>query len=327
MLTERRSTAGVLAEAEPRAASVLVRWLDPVNGRETDAEAALQDILHDGIILVRRSGAALPDHGSVIRLVVMTMDGPFVIHAKVARRIGPNAALVRPMTDTRLQERRRWPRVNLPPVELTIHSDGAAPVSPRVLDLSLRGARFESTVAFSSGDRLSITLRWNGHRISVTAMVIAAVDRGDGISIYRCRFESLDRAAEGELALLINDLQPGRPARVARLHLNRVPTMASLLLLGGRAEGDPFEIRLVELGATTMRFTSGRRLQRGAILQLDIAVSDAPPFVVDAEVTSVEEISGGFAYDAKLRVVSDVARSTILSSIVRFLISERSREN
>jgi hypothetical protein len=326
MVAEQRLAGIVSDSTPPSSATVRVRWLDPASGRELDTEAALQDIVHDGLIVVRRQGAPLPAPGQVLRLVFQTDNGPFVMHAKTARQLGTNAALVRPMTDARLHERRRWPRVALPPVELHLRHGDRDVVSARVLDLSVRGARFETDLRVASGDQLEFELRWGEKRIGGTAVVIAAVDPGTGVRLCRCRFEGLEPDHESELALLIHDLLPAASPRVARLHLNQVPTTASVLLLGEWVEGDPFEIQVRELGVSLVRFTSKRQVPSGAILRIDLTIDGAPPFVVDAEVRSVEPVSGGWQYDAKLRALSDAARRVIMANIVRFLVTQSHRE-
>lgn len=326
MVTEAHLTRSASDLAPAGAATVRVRWLDPASGRELTAEAALQDIVHEGLILVRRQGVPFPAPGQVLRLVFQTVDGPFVMHAKTARLVGPNAALVRPMTDARLHERRRWPRVSLPPVELRLRHGADDFTTGRVLDLSARGARFETGLFVTSGDRLDVELRWAEHCIAATALVIAAVDAGSGLRLCRCRFEGLEPEQESELALLIHELLPAPAPRIARLHLNTVPTTASVLLLGEWVEGEPFEIRIGELGVSLIRFTSERPIRIGSMLRIDLAIDGAPPFVADAEVLSVEPTSGGWKYDAKLRSLSDPARRAIMANIVRYLVMQRSRE-
>ncbi|MDW8254142.1 MAG: PilZ domain-containing protein [Chloroflexota bacterium] len=327
MVVEQRSASVTsLASSDQRAALVRARWQDPASGRELSAETALQDIVHEGLILVRQWGAHLPDPCHVVRLIFPTDQGPFVVHAKVVRLIGPHAALVRPMTDARLHERRRWPRVTLPPVQLRIYRQDGAAGAGRVLDLSVRGIRFETELALVSGDRCRLELTWEDRRIPAAAVVIAAVDAGTAAAIYRCRFEEISPEAEDELALLVNELLPSRPQRVARLHLNQIPATASILLLGEWVEGEPFEIRLLELGVSMVRFTSGRRLPPGTLLRIDLVVDGAPPFVVDAEVNAAEEASPEWHYEAKLRTLSDVARRAILANVVRSLLTKRSRE-
>jgi hypothetical protein len=326
MLTERPAPATTVGLVNPRVTSVLVRWLDPASGREIDANASLQDIVHDGIVIVRRRGPALPDCGQIVRIVLLTVDGPFVIHAKVARRIGPAAALVRPLTEARLVERRRWPRVTDPPVELRVQRPEGEPVTPRVLDLSVRGVRFEARVPFWSGERLSASLRWSGHQMETTVVIAAAVDLGNGAWVCRCRFETSDPALENELALLISELLPVKPLRVARLRLNRVPASATVILLGNWVEGDAFEIHLAELGASTMRFTSSRRLKLGTLLRVELVVDQPEPVMVEAEVIAVEEGAERWSYEARFRSLPEAVRRSILSSVVQFLITQRASE-
>ncbi|GIW09772.1 MAG: hypothetical protein KatS3mg061_0829 [Dehalococcoidia bacterium] len=317
--SERRTAPGL-------GAPVVLRWVDPHSGRDTDCTGSLEEILPEGLIVVRRSGSnpALLDRGQVARLLVSTVDGPFVLHTRVARAHRQGAVLLRPLTDPRLQERRRAPRVPNPPVRLLVTGAGKS-WEARVLDLSVRGVRWVAPRAVAAGARLALELELNQqHRIALGAIVIATAEAPDGECICRCRFEHLSLEAENELALFVSSQLPRPPERVARLQLSRLPARAAILLLREYVEGEPFEVRLIELGVSAARFVSPRYLEVGTQLRLELAMPDTPLFAVDAEVrASGESGPDGRVYDARLLDISEFARRTILAHVVRFLVTDR----
>ncbi|MFN8535760.1 MAG: PilZ domain-containing protein [Dehalococcoidia bacterium] len=316
MVTERRQGFETEDLTEQVRAAIGVRWIDPHTGRDTEAKATIQDILPEGIVIVRLAGPALPERGQVVRLMMQTTTGPFVLHAKVFRTANQHMALVRPITDPRFHERRRAPRAPNPSIRL---QSGGAPIS-QVLDVSAHGARFIAPTPAEVGDRLNLELELDGgQRIAVVATVVASGAGDSGEPVVRCRFDELGPDQAREIVGYVTAQFGRQPERTARLRLDRLPATAVVLVRGEWIEGDPFEVRMLELGVSLARFSSERRLSIGATVRLEITIPGTPVLTIEAEIADVGTDPGNPLYEARLPSLSEAARRAILSNVIRFL--------
>jgi hypothetical protein len=306
-------------ESRPAAmtpAAVTVRWIDPLTGIERVADGRVERISGDGIVLiVGVDPGDLPGRRRIVRLLLETSEGPFVIHAQVAEHRG-QLLVIQPVTEARFHDRRRGVRIPDPPIAAELTGD--RPAAIQIVDISKRGVRFVSPQAIEPESRLPIVLHLDGDTVVRVVAVVIAAWRDDDDSGWRCRcrFESVD---DEEALSAFVDAQPIQTRRAAKIEMDHLTATAV------RFSGEQFSVQVDDLSLSGIRFETDQPVIAGDHIELHIRVNEGEPIVVSVTVNEVTNgaIPGRIVCKGALDAVPERARRTILASTIRFLVVDR----
>jgi hypothetical protein len=180
------------------------RYAEPLTGTVGD-----DDNEHLTIV-----GVSPPDiaDGTEVMVSVFSPEALYRIRAGV-RWVDPSRLAIDPVHDIEQIQRRRWPRHELHlDVTLIVLADdvtgspdpGAKGVAGRTLDIGMGGLRVGTSIPFSAGTTVSVTLMLpDGVPLVARATVVASVAR-NGSFEHRLAFDQLDDLDTTNLAALLD---------------------------------------------------------------------------------------------------------------------------